>query len=300
MAWGLIKIASQKGTVVGNRVKVIASKTININQLEAALRAVNLSYDLTQVQQPGQALAVAQHAAAERCTLVGVAGDDMLINQVVNGLLRAATANPNAEATALGLLPAGSRPSSLAQSLDVPHSLPEAAKRLKASYTRLIDVGQVNDWFFVISSTLGLGPIVKPTARNGHLNTMTATWRGISHGAPWFMRLAWEGGGYEGPVGLVSIGNSGTFQMTPQASLDSGKLDVVCGANMARWQMAYTLPDILNGRRTGNPLVIYRQTSFVSVETYPATILQIDGQLVGKKVARLEYKLLPEKLRVVV
>ena len=74
------------------------------------------------------------------------AGGDGSINEVVNGMLRAAD-EAGSDVPPFGILPLGSA-NDLIDNLKLPEKLDEAANVIAAGRTRRLDLGQVNDRYF--------------------------------------------------------------------------------------------------------------------------------------------------------
>jgi diacylglycerol kinase (ATP) len=237
--------------------------------------------------------------------MVVAAGGDGMINEIVNGLIQAGEEN---EAGPLGIIPLGTA-NDLADMLALPRDITAACQRLVAGHTRLIDVGQVNGHYFVNNSAIGLEPMVtlaheKIRWVQGDLRYLLAALKTIITAQSWSGRLSWDGGEYEGPITLISVGNSprtgGFFYMTPQAVLDDGLFDFVCAQRLSRWQMLKLLPQTFKGRHIHHPLVIHQRTARLSITTSPATPIQTDGEIIDKNATEINYRIIPNKLRVIV
>ena len=121
---------------------------------------------------------------------------------------------------------------------------------------------------------------------------------------PWHMRLQWDGGEYEGPTTLVSVGNTrrtgGVFFMTPRAEPDDGYLDFIFGGNIGRPKLFRLLPMTFNGSHLERPEISYERTTHLTIESDPPTPVQADGELFDLSATRLDYSILPGKLQVIV
>jgi len=273
--------------------------------VEHALRKARVDFDLQMTRSPAHALETARRASQEGWPIVVAAGGDGTINQVVNGLMQTAGQE---EAAILGIIPLGTA-NDLADMLAIPRDIEAACRRIAAGKTRLIDVGWVNNHYFVNNSAVGLEPLVtleqdQMRSVNGNLRYVLAALKTIARAKPWEMRITWRGGAYEGPVTLVSVGNSrrtgGAFYMTPHAVLDDGLLDFVYGVGMSRWQMLQLLPKTFWGGHIHHALVIYRQTPSLSIMASPPTPIQADGEIIDRNATQINYRLIPGKLRVIV
>jgi diacylglycerol kinase family enzyme len=181
---------------------------------------------------------------------------------------------------------------------------------LAAGATQIIDVGQVNDHYFVNNSAVGLEPMVTMKQAEmrwlkGPIRYLVAAIQTIfqTHEA-WQMRLDWPNGSYEGAVTLISVGNSpitgGVFRMTPLAKVDDGLIDFVCGMGMYRITLFALLPRVLMGSHITYSAVIYKQTSGLKIKAITPTPIQADGEIISEAATEICYKILPQRLKVIV
>lgn len=297
---------------VAGRMKVIVNTfggrlggQARLRLVEQAMQSAGLDFELAPTNSPEQGMELARQAAFDGWPVVVAAGGDGTINQVVNGLVQAAG---NAEAGVLGILPLGTA-NDLADGLALPRDLAQACLRLAAGNTRLIDVGQVNNHYFANNSAVGLEAVVTVTHDKmrwlqGNARYIVAALKTILKARPWQMCISWPGGQFDGPVNLVSVGNNcrtgGSFYMTPQAKLDDGLLDFVYAMGLGRWQMLRLLPKTFTGNHIHHPAINYRQTTTLSIEVDPPTPIQADGEIIDAQATTIRYRLIPQKLRVIV
>lgn len=275
-----------------------------VELVEQALQTVGLDYQLVVTEYSRHAEALAQQAALEGWSLVVAAGGDGTVNEVLNGLMQA---DPDKQRSTLGIIPLGTG-NDVAHALALPNDVTEACRRLVEGRTRLIDLGLVNGRYFCNNSAVGLETIVtinqNEMRRLGSVRYLLAAVKTILTAQSWSMRLVWDHGVFEGPVALVSVGNStrtgGSFYMTPKACLDDGLLDFVYAFGMSRHQMLRLLPQTLSGKHINHPLVVYQRTKSLTITATPPTPIQTDGEVFERSAVEINYQILPDKLRVVV
>lgn len=274
-------------------------------KVEQSLHQVGLSYHLEVTQHPGHAVELARQAALEGWPLIVAAGGDGTVSEVANGLVQAAGEDV---AGTLGILPLGTA-NDLAAALNIPQDITAAGQRLKAGRTRLIDVGQVNGRYFVNNSAVGLEPVVtlayeKIRWIKGKPRYLIAALQSIWQAKPWLMQVAWNHSEYNGPVTLVSVGNTcrtgGMFYLTPQAQPDNGCLDFVYAGKLNRSQLLRLLPQTLNGSHISSPHVVYRRTTALSITTATPTPIQADGEIIDRAATSIHYQIFPGKLRLLI
>jgi diacylglycerol kinase (ATP) len=283
----------------GGRISGPARQTLT----EQALQQAGVDYHLESTRYPSHGIELARQAAADGWPIVVAAGGDGTINEVVNGLMQAAG---DGEAGILGILPLGTA-NDLADGLGLPKELNVACQRLAAGQTRLIDVGQVNDRYFTNNSAVGLEPVVTHIHDQmrwikGNARYITAALKAIITAKPWAMKITWDNGSFEGPVILVSVGNTnrtgGEFYMTPHAQVDDGLLDFIFAAGLNRRQLTLLLPKTFSGKHIHHPGITYTQTTQLTIISTP-TPIQADGEIFDHNATHITYRIIPQKLRVI-
>ncbi|PWH11814.1 MAG: hypothetical protein DDG60_16290 [Anaerolineae bacterium] len=276
-------------------------------QAEAALRAAGIAFELAVSERPKDVIQLAAQAARQGFAPIIAAGGDGTVGEVVNGL---AQVRPETDFGTLGILPLGTA-NDLAANLGLPRDLWQMARILAAGKTRSIDVGCVNGLYFVNNSAVGLEPYVTQKQTTIHwikgvARYLVAAVQGIFDHPSWNGRLEWDDGSYEGPLTLVSVGNGartgGLFYMSPHADPSDGKLTFVYGYRSSRLRLLALLPKTLSPR--GEFL------HEAGIQEVNCTHLQIrldrpspahaDGELFPHRVTEVNYRILPQSLRVLV
>jgi YegS/Rv2252/BmrU family lipid kinase len=268
------------------------------------LQQAGLDFDLELTQYPNHAIELSYQAKQSGWPVVVAAGGDGLVNEVANGLMQAAG---DGEAGTLGIIPLGTA-NDLTVGLHLPVDITGACRRLAGGQSRLMDVGQVNDRYFVNNSGMGLEAMVT-LAHNrlhrmgGKLRYLMAAMQTIIAAKAWIVRLEWPQSMFDGPLSLVTVGNGcrtgGLFYLTPQAVVDDGLLDFAFVSRLNRWQMVWLLPKTLKGQHLGHPLVICRRTTWLTATAWPPIPLHADGEIIDEKATEIHYRLISHKLRVI-
>lgn len=289
-------------------------------EAENALHAAGIDFDLVSTEGPGHGSQLAAQAAAEGCPLVISAGGDGSVSEVVNGLLQARESN--VELPTLGILPLGTA-NDLVVNLDLPTDLTGAARVIAAGKTRRMDVGMVSFRsdasdgassgcrYFDNNSAIGLEPTVtliqqKNTWLKGTIRYLLSAVMAVMQGPVWQARVEWEGGQYEGPVSLVTVGNgriTGGFYMTPHADMFDGKLTFVYAYVKSRLEMLSILPRALKpgaGSYVEHPAVHELHSPWIKIVTQTPTPVHADGEIQSTAVKVIEYQVLPGVLPVLV
>jgi diacylglycerol kinase (ATP) len=272
--------------------------------LEAALEMARIPFKIVETEGPGHATSLAEEAARKGIKRIVAAGGDGTIGEVINGLYRA---NRDGELPALSVIPLGTA-NDLVVNLGLPRSIPESVATLKAGNQRRIDLGKVNDWVYANNSAVGLEPVVtlynmRMTRLRGVIRYLVAALKAIASGPVWEMSLTWDGGEYEGPISLVTVGNcpitGGLFRMAPAADPADGKLTFVYGYAASRWKMLTLLPRAISGAYVNDPVIHQHHTTRLEIHSAPGTPLQADGELRGEENTHLLYEILPGRLAII-
>ena len=276
-----------------------------IPDIERACEKTGLDYELSLTKGPNHGIELAREAALAGFSPIVSAGGDGSVSEVVNGLMQAAGGGM---AGPLGIIPLGSA-DDFADMLDLEKEIEAACRMILAGHTRTVDVGHVNGRYFDNNSAVGLEPMVSITQAGmkrvkGTPRYILAALTTILSHRPWRARLVWDGGQYEGPVALVSVGNTrrtgGVFWMTPRAEPDDGYLDFVFAGKLGRLKLIRLLPTTFDGSHVERPEVTYARTTHLAIECDPPTPIQADGELFELSATRIEYTILPGRLRVIV
>src|SRR5947209_11587559 len=135
-----------------------------------ALRAYGIEPKIyhTTPEDTGQGLA--RRAAEEHAELVIAVGGDGTIHAVANGLV--------GTKSILGIIPTGTM-NNLAHSLNIPDTIPAACTTIVTGETHAVDVGKINDHYFLEVAGIGLEAALFPLVEEiKHRNALS-----ILHGA---------------------------------------------------------------------------------------------------------------------
>ena len=290
------------------RVKVILNPYANrwgagaqADATAAAFRAAGVDCDLVVTDGPRHGDRLAEEAARGDYDAVVAAGGDGTINEVINGLLRAAGDGPTKP---FGIVPLGTA-NDFNLMAGLPPTLAESVAVIAAGRTRPIDAGQVNDRYFINNSAAAMEPMVtleniKMKRLSGEVRYIVALLRALAKLKPWHMTLAWDGGGYEGPAYLLSVCNSartGGFMMAPGALLDDGLLDMVFAPQVSKGQVVAILLKLMRGEHIHHPAVTFRRVTAIDVTSRPGTPLHSDGEIFAEAAETVRYRVLPGKVR---
>jgi diacylglycerol kinase (ATP) len=275
-------------------------------QAEAALKAAGVDFSLVVSERPQHLIELAEQAAREGFFPIIAAGGDGTVGEVVNGMARASRSE-QAELGPLGVLPLGTA-NDLACNLGLPLDLETAARVMAAGQTRRLDVCRVNQMYFVNNSAIGLEPTVtliqqRITWISGIARYLVAAVRGIMAYPKWMAKVEWDGGQYEGPISLLTVGNSprtGGFYMTPHADAFDGKLTFVYGFGSSRGRLFILLPAAMKpgpGNYVEAPEIHEEHATWIKIHLESPSPAHVDGEIFDRTIRDLEYGIQPGRLK---
>ena len=276
---------------------------------EAALKAAGLEFDLVVSKAKGQIVELAEQAAREGCSPIIVAGGDGSIGDAANGLARAAASKTELLGP-LGIMPLGSA-NDLVYSLGLPTDLKEAAQVIARGNVRPMDMGILNGRCFVNNSAAGLEPYTTIKHEKIHLikgmaRYLVAAVQAVMDKPEWQGVIEWDGGRYEGPLSLVTIGNgrrSGGFFMTPHADPFDGKLTLAYGYRGTRLGMFQALPRALKegeGSYVEMEGMHELHVTRVSIHLDKPSPAHTDGELLPQWMQHFEYEIQPKRINMII
>jgi len=225
---------------------------------------------------------IVEQAAAIKADGILVAGGDGTVHAVANAMLAADCRLP------LGIIPSGTS-NDLASFLQLDNDLARSAARIAAGKTRGIDVGQVNNKFFINVASAGLLAAVAHTADVRLKNTlgkMAYYLKGLES-LPSFhplqIQVDIDGTVIEEEVFLFLIANSSTVggfkNIAPMASIDDGLLDLLLVTKCSLPELTRLFISFLTGSQLEHKNVIYMQGRHIAIECNEELDSDLDGEL---------------------
>ncbi len=278
-------------------------------EVEAALKAAGLEFDLIESQHKSHIVELAEEAAREGCSPIIVAGGDGSLGDALNGLAKAA-ASEQEKLGPFGIMPTGSA-NDLAYALGLPTDLNEAARLIARGKTRAMDVGKLNGRYFINNSGGGLEPYVSTKHEKIHwikgmARYLVAAVQAIMDKPEWQGTVKWDGSSYTGKFSLISIGNArrtGGFFMTPHADPFDGKLTLAYGYRATRAGMFQALPKAFNegkGNYTELEGIHEVHATRISLHLDAPSPAHTDGELLPHWIQDFEYTIQPARIKMII
>ncbi|GHO43531.1 diacylglycerol/lipid kinase family protein [Ktedonospora formicarum] len=257
-------------------------------------------------QQQGDARRIAREAVEQKQDVVVAIGGDGTINEVIQELA-------NSE-TALATVPSGTV-NVWAREVGIPLDNTKARDVLLHGVTRRIDLGQVNDNYFLLMAGVGLDGEVthavekKSAKRLGILGyLLVGLWKTLTYKG-FRVHLILDGEQEIKTHAMqIVVGNTqlygGAVKYTWKAKCDDGLLDVCIVRSQGFLSTVLVTLDLLLHRHRRRQWVRYEKCRELQVQTRHAIAIQIDGDPLSFTKKHGEnatvFKIIPQALKVIV
>lgn len=253
-----------------------------IEETISYLRSHGWHVELRLTQAAGDAGRLTREAVACKTNIVVAVGGDGTINEVIQKLA--------GSETALGVLPSGTV-NIWAREMGIPLDNVGAREVLLHGQTRHVDLGRLNDRYFLLMAGIGCdGEITRtiehtPIKRFGVLGyLLIGTWLGL--GYPSFQVVMRVGKRTVRTRAVeIIIGNTqlyaGTMKFTWRAKCDDGLLDICIVRKQNAFGRIAVLIDFLLHRPERRNWVRYETSGTVRLHTNKPIAIQIDGDPAG-------------------
>lgn len=265
-----------------------------------ALQAIGVAPDIKRTHRHLHAIEIARQAMLDGYELVLAMGGDGTANEVANGMMSTYQGKP---VGTLGILPVGSG-NDFCKAIKWPSDLTQAGAKLDLGQRRLIDVGKLNERFFINGVGVGFDAVANIEAAKirflrGTPLYLLAVLRTLllHYGAP-LTRATIDGYELHKPILMASVTNGpcygGGFWVTPDAQPDDGLFDVLIADHVNRLRILGLLPHFLQGTHTDKKPIYMTRGRHVILESADTLYAHIDGEIYSNN--RLEFTLLPNAL----
>jgi len=212
-----------------------------------------------------------------------VAGGDGSIHQAVNGLMKI----PSSQRPSLGILPVGTA-NDFAFGLKLPGKIADACKAIVHGSPLQVDLGMVNDRYFVNVFSAGLLTDVSPKVdvhiknRLGQLAYYLKGIETLPTYRPFKVEYELDGTTVQEEAMLILAVNGvsvgGFRQLAAKASLVDGKLDFVIIRHSGWPDTMRTLLHLVGGGKVSSEQIIQFQTSQIKILTERPIFSDLDGE----------------------
>jgi YegS/Rv2252/BmrU family lipid kinase len=237
---------------------------------------------------PKSAKNLAKRAIKEGFERIVVCGGDGLLNEAINGIME----EKIPENSAIGVIPTGSG-NNFAKALGIPKDIKKAFEIIKSEKKIFVDVGKVNQKYFINCFSLGFDAKINDLANKikenysflpRSLSYLFAALKEIVFQIPSYeMEITGEINFKEKLV-LVAITNSpsygGIFKINPGASISDGKFNLCKIYPVSKLKAFYTLFLATQGKHLKIPEVkTYTFSGALKISSKEPIIWEIDGEV---------------------
>jgi len=268
-----------------------------------ALRDAGLSFDEVVEERPQLAIALAGDAARRGYDVIVAVGGDGTVHEAVNGIMGSGVI----PRPALALIPGGTG-NDFARGVAIPRDPLTAGRLLLHGARRRVDIGQVNERYFVgiagvgfdaeVAARVNVWPkwIGGTTVYVAAILTMLVAYRCVP------ARLVIDGRARQLAMFLVAAANTpwyaGGMYMAPHARPDDGRLEVIIARDLGKLETLALLPKVFSGAHLGHRKVAHESAAEVRVESEVPLAIHADGETVGRVPA--VFRAVPQAIEVIV
>ena len=260
--------------------------------------ALGLTGDTLFSERPGHLRELARDAAEAGTDLVVAVGGDGTVNEVASGLV--------GSATRLAVIPRGTGVD-FVRTFAIPTRLEDAVRVALHGATRVVDAGRVGyrtwsgdageGWFVNVAGVGMSGAVAKRTNESSKAlgGKVSYFWSTLAVFARWQnteVQVTVDGEIRSGRMHEVIVANGrylgGGMMMTPDATPDDGRFDVLVIGDLTKADLVRTLPKVYRGTHLPHPKAELLRGATVSVDAPDPLPVQLDGEQPGTTPVRFE------------
>ena len=209
-----------------------------------------------------------------------VAGGDGTVDSVVNAMAKQGISLP------IGILPVGTA-NDFSKFLGIPFDIEEACKQIVGSTATTVDLGSINDKYFVNVASTGLFTDVSQKTDVNLKNTigkLAYYLKGLEelpNFRPLKVKISSEQVNFDGTMYLMLIFNgktAGNFNLATRADATDGMLDVIVFKAVQIYELIPLFIKVLKGEHLDSDKVIYFKTDRLHIECSEDIVTDIDGE----------------------
>jgi YegS/Rv2252/BmrU family lipid kinase len=230
--------------------------------------------------QKGKDLAEALDIIDKTYSYILIAGGDGTVDSLVNAMVQKNINIP------IGILPVGTA-NDFGKFINMPTDIQEACKQILDSKPVAVDVGKINDKYFLNVASTGLFTDVSQKTDVNLKNTigkLAYYLKGLEE-LPNFRRLkvklSSKECNYNGDMYLLLVFNgktAGNLNLATEAEITDGKLDVIMFKAIQIIELLPLFIKLLKGEHLDSDKVVYFKTDDVYIESSEDIVTDIDGE----------------------
>ena len=209
-----------------------------------------------------------------------IAGGDGTVDSVVNAMAKSGISLP------IGISPVGTA-NDFSKFLGMPSDVEEACKQILSSEVKSVDLGSINDKYFVNVASTGLFTDVSQKTDVNLKNTigkLAYYLKGLEE-LPNFRKLhvniLSKEVEFDGEMYLLLVFNgatAGNFNLATRADACDGLLDIIMFKAVQIYELLPLFIKVLKGEHLDSNKVLYFKTDYLKVECHEDIVTDIDGE----------------------
>ncbi len=273
-----------------------------INELMQVLEKHKFDYQIELTKYSKHATKLAKDGIHDGYRKLIAVGGDGTINEVISGIMLSG----KSEKVGLGIIPEGGG-NDFAKNFHITGDIEEDIKILEEKHASSIDIGKVNDYYFMNALGIGFDAEVavqseKIKKLNGLPRYFVALLKILAKLKPYSFQLELDGEKIEKDFLLVSVGNGyctgGGFLLTPNAKVNDGVFDICLVDAVSKGRLLKVLSTVFKGTHLRFPEVEMRQVKKIKVKSETPIPLYFDGELPTEELKEITIEILPSALKI--
>lgn len=246
---------------------------------------------------------MAAHAARGNIDIIVAGGGDGTINAVASAIVNHPTIR-------FGVLPLGTL-NHFARDLGIPFELEAAIEVICAGHSEKVDVGMVNEQYFLNNSSVGLYPAIVKLRENLQGSGYSKWWAAFLASLRILrtfrrFRLEFEasnGLSIKRKTAMMFVGNNAyetnVSTLGQRTAINRGQLWINVPSSSSRWEMVMSMLTLVARRQKPQDMIIFETKSMTVNSSKNLLAVAADGEVVKLKLP-LHYSILPKALDVLV
>ncbi|MBC8384769.1 MAG: diacylglycerol kinase family lipid kinase [Candidatus Cloacimonetes bacterium] len=253
---------------------------------------------------PNHATSLTEKAICRGYRNIVAVGGDGTVNEIINGIMNSG----NPEKIHFGVIPEGGG-NDFAHNFELPSKIGKAIKKLKREKTLKIDVGKIENFYFINSIGIGFDAEVSINSRkirflNGLPRYLLAVLLSLIKLKTYEIEIKIDDKTLSSSYLMITIGNGkycgSGFQITPNAKPADGVFDICLIDAINRRRLLKLLPAAIKGKHLGQPEVMIKRSNSVEIKADAELPVYFDGEIPELKNPKiLKIQLLSKKINLI-
>jgi len=272
-------------------------------ELRSRLRMMDIEAKIWISKYHRHAIKLAEDAVLQGYRKIISVGGDGTLHEVAGAIMRS---EKSAEVV-LGVIPIGAG-NDFCRSLGIDNDLSSNLEIIRKGKIRLLDLGKMEDTYFVNSMGAGFDAVVAHRAEKarylpGRLRYLFAVLSSLLRFRYYPVRIETDGEIQDLKALMISIGSGSYcgrgFKLCPLAKLDDGYLDVCIVKAIPWFRILLSLPSVFKGTHLHHNFVTYHQSKQILLSSSNDLPLYCDGELPElKDKRRIAISIIHQKLNI--